>query len=55
MSLDLPPGEHTVRVQAKGYKTADAKVRVEVGGSRDVKLTLEKKKTVNAVEDPFAD
>lgn len=55
VAIDLPPGDHTVRVQAKGYKPADSKVRVDAGGSRDVKLTLEKKKTVNAVEDPFAD
>jgi serine/threonine-protein kinase len=55
VSLELSPGEHTVAVQAKGYKTADSRVRVEAGGSRDVKLKLDKKKTVNAVEDPFAD
>ena len=56
VSLELSPGQHTIRVQAKGYKPDDTKVRVEAGGSRDVRLTLEKKKTsVNAVEDPFAD
>ncbi len=56
VTLELSPGEHTVRVQAKGYKPADTRVRVEAGGSRDVKLTLEKKrKSVNAVHDPFAD
>lgn len=56
VTLELPPGEHTIRVQAKGYKPDDSKVRVEAGASRDVRLTLEKKKTsVNAVEDPFAD
>jgi eukaryotic-like serine/threonine-protein kinase len=55
VTLELAPGDHTVRVQAKGYKPADARVRVEPGGSRDVKLTLEKRKNVNAVHDPFAD
>ena len=56
VSLELSPGQHTIRVQAKGYKPDDTKVRVEAGGSRDVRLTLEKKKqSVNAVEDPFAD
>ncbi|NVB85742.1 MAG: protein kinase [Kofleriaceae bacterium] len=56
VTLELPPGEHTIRVQAKGYRPDASKVRVEAGGSRDVRLTLEKKKTsVNAVEDPFAD
>jgi hypothetical protein len=44
-----------VRVQAKGYKPADTTIRVEAGGSRDVKLSLEKRKSVNAVHDPFAD
>jgi hypothetical protein len=56
VTIELAAGEHTVRVQAKGYKPADTKVRVEAGGSRDVKLTLEKRKAgVNAVHDPFAD
>jgi outer membrane biosynthesis protein TonB len=56
VTVELAPGEHTVRVTARGYKSADTKVRVDAGGSRDVKLTLEKKKaTVNAVHDPFAD
>ncbi len=56
VTVELAAGEHTVRVQAKGYKPADTKVRVEAGGSRDVKLTLEKRKAgVNAVHDPFAD
>ena len=55
VTLELAPGEHTVRVQAKGYKPADTKVRVEAGSSRDVKLSLEKRKSVNAVHDPFAE
>ena len=55
VTLELSPGEHTVAVQAKGYKNADTRVRVDAGGSRDVKVSLDKKKTVNAVEDPFAD
>jgi serine/threonine-protein kinase len=55
VTLELTPGEHTVRVQAKGYKPADTTIRVEAGGSRDVKLSLEKRKSVNAVHDPFAD
>jgi serine/threonine-protein kinase len=55
VTLELAPGEHTVRVQAKGFKPADTKVRVEAGSSRDVKLSLEKRKSVNAVHDPFAD
>ncbi|HEX5059328.1 MAG TPA: protein kinase [Kofleriaceae bacterium] len=56
VTIELPAGDHTVRVQAKGYKAADTKVRVDAGGSRDVKLTLEKKKTsTNSVHDPFAD
>ena len=55
-TLELPVGDHTVRVTAKGYKSADAKVRVDSGATREVKLTLEKKKAgVNAVHDPFAD
>jgi eukaryotic-like serine/threonine-protein kinase len=56
VTIELAAGDHTVRVQAKGFKPADTKVRVDAGGSRDVKLTLEKKKAgVNAVHDPFAD
>ncbi|HEY5928023.1 MAG TPA: protein kinase [Kofleriaceae bacterium] len=56
VTVELPAGDHTVRVAAKGFKSADAKVRVEAGGSRDVKLTLEKQKaSVNTVHDPFAD
>jgi len=56
VTIEVSAGEHTVRVQAKGYKPADTKVRVDAGGSRDVKLTLEKKKaSTNAVHDPFDD
>ncbi|HSD90612.1 MAG TPA: protein kinase [Kofleriaceae bacterium] len=56
VGLDLAPGDHTIRVQAKGFKPAEEKVHVSAGGSADLKLTLErKKKAVNAVENPFDD
>jgi hypothetical protein len=55
VSFAVSAGEHTIRVQAKGYKPSEQKFRVGAGGSESVKLTLEKKRTVNSVEDPFAD
>jgi hypothetical protein len=55
VSFNVSPGEHTIRVQAKGFKPAEQKFRVSAGGSESVKLTLEKRRTVNSVEDPFAD
>jgi serine/threonine protein kinase len=55
VSFAVAAGEHTVRVQAKGFKAEEQKVRVGAGGNETVKLTLEKKRTVNSVEDPFAD
>jgi eukaryotic-like serine/threonine-protein kinase len=56
VTIELPAGEHTVRVQARGFKPADTKVRVDANAARDVSLTLEKRKAgVNAVHDPFAD
>jgi eukaryotic-like serine/threonine-protein kinase len=55
-SIEVAAGEHTVRAQSRGYKPADTKVRIDAGGSREVTLTLEKKKAgVNAVHDPFAE
>lgn len=55
VSFSVTPGDHTIRVQAKGFKPAEQKIRVGAGGSESVKLTLEKRRTVNSVEDPFAD
>jgi serine/threonine-protein kinase len=56
VTIELPAGEHTVRIQARGFKPATKKVRVEAGSTRDVTLTLEKKQAdANAVHDPFAD
>jgi hypothetical protein len=54
-SFSVAAGEHTVRVQAKGYKPAEQKVKVGAGSSESVKLTLVKRRTVDSVEDPFAD
>jgi serine/threonine-protein kinase len=55
VSFSVSPGDHTIRVQAKGFKPAEQKIRVGAGGTESVKLTLEKRRTVNSVEDPFAD
>jgi len=53
VTLELPPGDHTIRVQAKGFKPGVANIRVDAGGSRDVKLTLEKRSSANSVHNPF--
>jgi hypothetical protein len=54
-SFSLAPGEHTVRIQAKGYKPTEQKFRIAAESSENVRLTLEKRRSVNSVEDPFAD
>jgi hypothetical protein len=50
----LPPGDHTVKAMAKGFKPAVAKVRVIAGRTQDVRLDLQQqRRSVNAVHDPF--
>jgi hypothetical protein len=53
-SLELAPGEHKIRVQAPGHKPFEQTVRVEAGGKKSIAVEL-KKKSINAVHDPFAD
>ena len=53
-SLELAPGEHKVRVQAPGHKPFEQMIRVDAGGKKALSVEL-KKKSINAVHDPFAD
>ncbi len=53
-SLELAPGEHRVRVQAPGHKPFEQLIRVEAGAKKTLAVEL-KKKSINAVHDPFAD
>jgi serine/threonine-protein kinase len=55
ITIELPPGEHTIRVQSKAFKPGIAKVTIEAGATKDIRLSLEKKSSVNNVHDPFAD
>ena len=54
ISLELAPGTHRIRVESPGHKPDLEVIRVEAGAKKDLKVTL-KKKSINAVHDPFAD
>jgi serine/threonine-protein kinase len=54
ISLELAPGTHRIRVESPGHKPDVETIRVEAGAKKDLKITL-KKKSINAVHDPFAD
>jgi serine/threonine-protein kinase len=54
ISLELAPGDHRIRVEAPNHKPEMQIVHVEIGQKQDLKVTL-KKKSINAVHDPFAD
>jgi flagellar basal body-associated protein FliL len=54
ISLELAPGEHRIRVESPGHKPDLEIIHVESGAKKDLKITL-KKKSINAVHDPFAD
>ncbi|HSN27136.1 MAG TPA: protein kinase [Kofleriaceae bacterium] len=53
-SLELAPGEHRVRVQAPGHKPFEQLIRVEAGSKKTLAVEL-RKKSINAVHDPFAE
>jgi serine/threonine-protein kinase len=54
ISLELAPGTHRIRVESPGHKPDVETIRVESGAKKDLKITL-KRKSINAVHDPFAD
>ena len=54
ISLELAPGELRIRVESPGHKPDLEIIHVAAGAMKDLKVTL-KKKSINAVHDPFAD
>ena len=56
VAVQLAPGDHKIRAEAPRFKGAETTVRVQVGASAKVVLTLKKAGGgVNAVQDPFAE
>jgi serine/threonine-protein kinase len=54
ISLELAPGDHRIRVESPGHKPDLELIHVEAGAKKDLEVTL-KKRSINAVHDPFAD